>query len=85
MSRTLIRKNQLHPDIADLVSGYGDSFFTTPSEVNQLIGLEIEKTVRITGNQAVDGVKNFTSRPTVNGTGVLLIGEAAAGGGVAVS
>ena len=31
----------------------------------------------ITGNQDVSGVKNFYSRPTVNGTGVLLSGEAA--------
>lgn len=30
-----------------------------------------------TGNQAVSGVKNFSDRPTVNGTGVLLSGEAA--------
>ena len=31
--------------------------------------------VSLTGNQDVSGVKNFYSRPTVNGTGVLLIGE----------
>ena len=30
-----------------------------------------------TGDQTISGVKNFASRPTVNGTGVLLIGEAA--------
>ena len=29
-----------------------------------------------TGNQTISGVKNFISRPTVNGTGVLLSGEA---------
>lgn len=29
-----------------------------------------------TGDQAVSGVKNFSDRPTVNGTGVLLSGEA---------
>ena len=28
------------------------------------------------GNQNISGIKNFASRPTVNGTGVLLIGEA---------
>jgi hypothetical protein len=32
-----------------------------------------------TGNQTISGVKNFISRPTVNGTGVLLIGEAGGG------
>ena len=33
--------------------------------------------VSTTGNQTVSGVKDFSSRPTVNGTGVLLSGEAA--------
>lgn len=33
--------------------------------------------VYLTGNQTISGVKTFTSRPTVNGTGVLLSGEAA--------
>jgi hypothetical protein len=34
-----------------------------------------------TGNQTISGIKNFASRPTVNGTGVLLIGEGGGGGG----
>jgi hypothetical protein len=33
--------------------------------------------VAVTGNQSVYGIKMFFSRPTVNGTGVLLSGEAA--------
>ena len=33
--------------------------------------------VYATGNQIISGVKNFASRPTVNGTGFLLSGEAA--------
>ena len=33
--------------------------------------------VYITGTQTISGNKDFTSRPTVNGTGVLLSGEAA--------
>jgi hypothetical protein len=32
-----------------------------------------------TGNQTISGEKTFASRPTVNGTGVLLVGEATAG------
>jgi hypothetical protein len=32
--------------------------------------------VYTTSNQTISGIKTFTSRPTVNGTGVLLIGEA---------
>jgi len=31
-----------------------------------------------TGNQTISGIKTFASRPTVNGTGVLLSGEASA-------
>lgn len=38
MSRSLIRKNQLHPDIADLVSGYGDQFFVSSGEVDAVLG-----------------------------------------------
>jgi hypothetical protein len=34
--------------------------------------------VLVTGNQNITGVKNFSSRPTVSGIGVLLQGEAAA-------
>lgn len=34
-----------------------------------------ENVVYTTGNQLISGTKNFISRPTVNGTGVLLSGE----------
>lgn len=36
--------------------------------------------VYLSNNQDISGIKNFYSRPTVNGTGVLLSGEAAGGG-----
>jgi outer membrane murein-binding lipoprotein Lpp len=39
--------------------------------------VEAPNLVYNTGNQAISGIKNFTSRPTINGTGVLLSGEAA--------
>lgn len=39
-------------------------------------GSSISNVVYLTGDQNVSGVKNFSSRPTVNGTGVLLNGEA---------
>jgi hypothetical protein len=87
MSRSLIRKNQLHPDISDLVSGYGIDFFVTPSQLENAIDIaQVETTqgaVLVSGNQNISGLKNFVTRPTVNGTGVLLIGEASSfiGGG----
>jgi hypothetical protein len=37
------------------------------------------------GNQNISGIKNFYSRPTVNGVGVLLIGEGGGGGSSGVS
>jgi hypothetical protein len=82
MSKSLIRKNQLHPDIADLVSGYGDDFFITENELNQ--ALEVFQNVLtagavlVSGDQTISGLKNFITRPTINGTGVLLSGEASA-------
>jgi hypothetical protein len=85
MSKSLIRKNQLHPDIADLVSGYGDNFFITQGELDQaLLGLEadfsLETVVYTTGNQTINGVKNFNLRPTFNGIGLATTGEAGGGG-----
>ena len=50
MSRSLIRKNQLHPDIADLVGQYGSGFFVSDEQV-----------VYISGNQTISGVKTFAT------------------------
>ena len=50
MSRSLIRKTQLHPDINDLVGQYGSGYFT-----NSIF------TVNITGSQNISGSKNFVS------------------------
>jgi hypothetical protein len=80
MSKSLIRKNQLHPDIADLVAQYGSGLFVTSGDLaNYQFTAELTGTnvVYTTGDQTISGVKSFTSRPTVNGTGVLLSGEAA--------
>lgn len=41
--------------------------------------------VALTGDQNISGIKNFYSRPTVNGTGVLLSGEASGGGSINVN
>lgn len=56
-----------------------------PSETGQFVSASEtgnfavnSQVVFITGNQDVSGVKSFYSRPTVNGTGVLLSGEATA-------
>jgi hypothetical protein len=58
--------------------------FITTSQTGQFVGTGAtgsfavnSQVVFITGNQNVSGVKNFYSRPTVDGTGILLSGEAA--------
>jgi len=48
MSRSLIRKNQLHPDISDLVGEYGSGYF-----------LSNQNAVFTTGNQTISGAKTF--------------------------
>jgi hypothetical protein len=58
MSRSLIRKTQLHPDIADLVSGYGDQFFVSSGEVDSVLGTLYNYTpgfINITGNFLISG------------------------------
>lgn len=76
MSKSLIRKNQLHPDISDLVSGYGTGFFITPEQLNDAIDTSqqiiTQGAVLISGNQNISGSKNFVSRPTYNSTGLLI-------------
>lgn len=47
-------------------------------------GASISDIVYLTGDQNISGVKDFSSRPTVNGTGVLLIGEASSGGSISI-
>jgi hypothetical protein len=83
MAKSLIRKNQLHPDIIDLVSGYGTGFFVTPDQLNNAIDVSqqiiTQGAVLVSGNQNISGLKNFVVRPTVNGSGVLLQGEASLG------
>lgn len=81
MAKSLIRKNQLHPDIADLVSGYGDPLFSTPQETQNLINNSFNSTVRTTGNQTINGIKSFNERPLFDGVGLALLTEITGGGG----
>ena len=73
MSKSLIRKNQLHPDIADLISGYGSQFFIGNSQA-----------VFVTGNQTIGGYKVFTNRTIISGE-LSLYGGLTVYGGVAMN
>jgi len=59
-------KQQIPNTWINLTSGTASGTAGTSSQNN---------VVFTTGNQDISGVKNFYSRPTVNGSGVLLIGE----------
>lgn len=63
MNKSLIRKNQLHPDISDLVGQYGSGYFISSNQSSALSGI-----VYITGDQTIDGVKTFNSNITIFGT-----------------
>ena len=52
-------------------------FFTSISVEDIFNKASSGQFVNTTGNQTISDIKTFTSRPTVNGTGVLLIGEIA--------
>jgi hypothetical protein len=82
MAKSLIRKNQLHPDVGDLVSGYGSGYFVTFDELDFILdeyNPEIELTgqnvVYTTGTQTISGQKSFATRPRFNGSGLATTGE----------
>lgn len=71
-------------ELGEFIENYASSFtsqysgyLNSGSLINFLATGEynLNNTVRDTGNQNISGIKNFYSRPTVNGTGVLLSGE----------
>jgi hypothetical protein len=62
------------PEYNTLISN--GSYLKLPSGKNDYIAMDAE-VVHRTGIETISGVKTFASRPTVNGTGVLLSGEAA--------
>jgi hypothetical protein len=72
MAQNLIRIKQI--DQAEL-SGFISNSLNTG--IPLFINITGNNVVYTTGNQTISGVKTFASRPTVNGTGVLLSGEAA--------
>lgn len=82
MPKSLIRKNQLHPDVGDLVSGYGSGYFVTFDDLDFIldtyepeIKLTGQNVVYTTGTQTISGQKSFDTRPRFNGSGLATTGE----------
>jgi len=60
MGKSLIRKNQLSTDIADLVGQYGSGFFVSTSQTGSFTAsLTGANVVYTTGDQTVSGLKTF--------------------------
>jgi len=68
---------QVYPGLTVYVTGENKYYYynTTNSWVEFGSPQSPQNLVYTTGNQTIAGVKAFASRPTVNGTGVLLSGE----------
>lgn len=80
MSRSLIRKTQLHPDIADLVSGYGDQFFVSSGEVDAVLGSLYSYTpgfINRTGNFLISGTNTqiIMANSSARITGYIISGN----------
>ena len=61
-------------DFSNFYTNNNPSGFITGIDTSSFI-TGIENLVYTTGNQSISGIKNFSERPTVNGTGVILQGE----------
>lgn len=73
MDKSLIRSNQLGPDISGLVGVYGSGFFASKDSITVISG-DFENTVRITGNETISGEKSFVGKTSIGsstGSGVL--------------
>jgi hypothetical protein len=60
------------------VNIYNDIYISGNKVLTGVIPQTLTNVVYTTGDQNISGTKNFYTRPTVNGTGVLLSGEASA-------
>ena len=50
-------------------------FYPNSNPSGFITGVNLTNVVFITGNQTISGTKNFTTRPTVNSTGIVLVSE----------
>jgi hypothetical protein len=53
MAKSLIRKNQLHPDISDLVGQYGSGFFITSGQVSGISVGTAAASLAFSGNRTI--------------------------------
>ena len=67
--------NKIGIGISPTAGAISDIIEFNPTQILGRVPKLASNLVYNTGNQTISGVKNFTSRPTVNGTGVLLSGQ----------
>jgi len=82
MSINKIKLKQIDADFSGLVGGYGSGYFATTGSFNLLSGSVVPYSyiatggfLYNTGNQLISGVKNFISRPTLNGNELAALSE----------
>jgi len=79
LDQLIILNNSITGTAGKMDGNLADLF--TRQEALAMSGHILSKVVLLSGDQDISGVKNFYSRPTVNGSGVLLQGEVVGGGG----
>ena len=79
IDQLIMMNNATHDYPAEINASLMDFF--TRDEALLMSGDLLKQVVLLKNDQDITGIKNFKSRPTVNGSGVLLQGELAAGGG----
>jgi hypothetical protein len=70
MSKSLIRKNQLHPDISDLVGQYGSGFFVTSGQVSGISAGTSQSSLAFNGNRNITRT-SFPNNINVGGSTVI--------------
>jgi len=70
MSKSLIRKNQLHPDISDLVGQYGSGFFVTSGQVSGISAGTAATSLSFSGDRTITRT-SFPYGENVGGSTVI--------------
>ena len=73
---TFITQVDLDSNYVSTLAYVSTNYYPLNSNPSGYVSLLDSSPVYTTGNQTINGAKNFTTRPTVNDTGVLLYNDA---------